>query len=49
MISFLKKQKVRNEQHECEQERIIFYDRTQMNADNQDFKYFYGLVDGGDY
>ncbi len=20
-------------------ERIIFYDRTQMNADNQDFKY----------
>ena len=23
--------------------------RTQMNADNQDFKYFDGLVDGGDY
>ena len=31
------------------QERIIFDNRTQMNADNQDFKYFDGLVDGGDY
>ncbi|NQE52607.1 hypothetical protein C5S29_03360, partial [ANME-1 cluster archaeon GoMg3.2] len=26
------------------QERIIFDNRTQMNADNQDFKYFDGLV-----
>jgi len=31
------------------QERIIFDNRTQMNADNQDFKYFDGLVGGGDY
>ncbi|NQE52624.1 hypothetical protein C5S29_03445, partial [ANME-1 cluster archaeon GoMg3.2] len=29
------------------QERIIFDNRTQMNADNQDFEYFDGLVDGG--
>ncbi|NQE52985.1 hypothetical protein C5S29_05285 [ANME-1 cluster archaeon GoMg3.2] len=31
------------------QERIIFDNRTQMNADNQDFEYFDGLVDGGDH
>jgi hypothetical protein len=29
------------------QERIIFDTRTQMNADNQDFKY--KAIDGGDY